>query len=124
MDDEYRRALMLRTLNPGNWEDRIVIVHGTDTMIDTAAYFAAHGGDLLGSKVIVFTGASRPALMRDTDADGNVASAIMAARLLPPGIYIAMHGQVFSHDACHKSSGGTFHFKEGCHPFELVMKPR
>jgi L-asparaginase len=69
---------------------RIVITHGTDTMADTAAVLAA-----LGDKTIVLTGAMQPARMRRTDAVFNVGFAWAAVQLLPPGVYIAMNGEVF-----------------------------
>ncbi len=122
MDDTYREGLMLYALGAGNFEQRIVIVHGTDAMIETAEYFAAKAGDRLDDRVIVFTGSLRPAYMRETDADANIGSAIIAARMLPQGIYIAMHGQIFGYDQCSKSDSGTFHFKEGCQPFRLQLQ--
>ncbi|TYO99066.1 asparaginase [Geothermobacter ehrlichii] len=70
--------------------ERIVITHGTDTMVET-------GRALLGiaGKTLVLTGAMLPARFRSTDALFNVASAITAVQLLPPGVYIAMHGRIF-----------------------------
>jgi L-asparaginase len=69
---------------------KIVITHGTDTMITTANALAGITG-----KTIVLTGAMQPARFRSTDAVFNVASAIMAAQILPEGVYIAMNGQIF-----------------------------
>ncbi len=77
---------------------RIVITHGTDTMVDTAKY-------LLGipNKTIVFTGAMEPARSRYTDATFNVGCAIAAVQTLAPGVYIAMNGQVYSADRVRKN---------------------
>jgi L-asparaginase len=69
---------------------KIVITHGTDTMITTANALAGITG-----KTIVLTGAMQPARFRSTDAVFNVASAMMAAQILPEGVYIAMNGQIF-----------------------------
>jgi L-asparaginase len=69
---------------------RILVTHGTDTMIDTARAL----GDV-GDRTVVFTGAMQPASLRSSDAVFNVGFAIGAARLLPPGVYLAMNGEVF-----------------------------
>jgi L-asparaginase len=71
--------------------DKIVITHGTDTMVDTARYLLGIEG-----KTIVFTGALEPARSRYTDAIFNVGCAIGAVQALPPGVYIAMNGRVFA----------------------------
>ena len=71
-------------------ETRIVITHGTDTMTDTAKALAAIGG-----KTIVLTGALSPARFAETDAPFNLGMAFACAQVAPPGVYIAMSGQVF-----------------------------
>lgn len=71
-------------------EIAIVITHGTDTMLDTAAVL--HEAGLGNEKTIILTGALRPAAMRDTDADFNLGLAYAAALLATPGIYIALNG--------------------------------
>ena len=76
----------------------IVITHGTDTMIDTAKALAKVAG-----KTIVLTGAMQPARFRHTDAVFNIASAMMAAQTLPPGVYIVMNGQIFDPHATRKN---------------------
>ncbi len=68
----------------------IVVTHGTDTMAITAQALVD-----IPDKTIVFTGAMQPAKFRMTDAVFNIASAIIAAQTLPPGVYITMNGQVF-----------------------------
>lgn len=70
--------------------DRIVITHGTDTMVETGRALAGIHG-----KTIVLTGAMQPARFRSTDALFNVASAITAAQTLPHGVYLAMNGRIF-----------------------------
>ncbi len=69
---------------------RIVVTHGTDTMIQTAKALLG-----LAGKTIVLTGSMQPARFKSTDATFNVGVAIGAAQVLPPGVYIAMNGQVF-----------------------------
>ena len=68
-----------------------VITHGTDTMAETAE--ALQG---LTGKTIVLTGALTPARFRTTDAIFNVGMAVAAVQASPPGVYIAMSGQVFT----------------------------
>ena len=74
-------------------EDRIVITHGTDTMVKTAEVLSAFQG-----KTIVLTGALAPAIFKDSDAVFNIGCAIAAVQTLSPGVYITMNGQVFDYD--------------------------
>lgn len=71
-------------------EDRVVITHGTDTMPQTAEKL-----QLIVGKTIVLTGAMSPARFRCTDAPFNAGFALAAVQTLPPGVYIAMNGQLF-----------------------------
>lgn len=68
----------------------IVIIHGTDTMTQTAEVLQ----DIPG-KVIIFTGAMQPARMRNSDAAFNLGVAIGALQCLSDGVYIAMSGRIF-----------------------------
>jgi L-asparaginase len=70
--------------------ERIVVTHGTDTMIQTAKALQGVAG-----KTIVLTGSMQPARFKSTDAAFNVGVAIGAVQVLPPGVYIAMNGQIF-----------------------------
>ena len=78
--------------------DRILITHGTDTMVQTAKKLA----DIQG-KTIVLTGALKPALFKTTDAIFNIGCAVTAVQTLQPGIYIVMNGCVFTHDHVRKN---------------------
>jgi L-asparaginase len=69
---------------------RILITHGTDTMVETAGALKDIGG-----KTIVLTGALEPALFKTSDAVFNIGCAIGAVQVLPPGVYIAMNGRIF-----------------------------
>ncbi|WP_144820654.1 asparaginase domain-containing protein [Marinobacter piscensis] len=77
---------------------RILITHGTDTMADTAQALSSVNG-----KTIVLTGAMQPARMRRSDAVFNLGFAWAALQLLPPGVYIAMNGEVFEAGAVRKN---------------------
>ena len=77
-------------------ESRLLITHGTDTMVDTAKVLAAERS--LANKVIVLVGAMVPFSVSGSDALFNLGSAIMALELANPGVYIAMHGRLFGYD--------------------------
>lgn len=86
-------------------EKAIVIVHGTDTMKETAAVL---GAAELG-KTIVLTGAMIPYSIANSDALFNLGFATAAAQILPPGVYVAMNGQVFAWDNVTKNrAAGVF----------------
>ena len=74
-------------------EPRIIITHGTDTMVQTAAELASITG-----KTIVLTGALEPAGFKTSDAMFNIGAAMTAVQTLPAGVYITMNGAVFDHD--------------------------
>ncbi|WP_417612862.1 asparaginase domain-containing protein [Parasphingorhabdus sp.] len=77
--------------------DKILVTHGTDTMVQTARVLS----DIAG-KTIVLTGAMQPATLRNSDAEFNVGFALAATQTLPPGVYIAMNGEVFDPEKVHK----------------------
>jgi L-asparaginase len=72
-------------------EDRILITHGTDTMVDTASKLA----DEIKDKTIVITGAMIPYTFGSSDGLFNLGSALAYVQSMPPGIYIAMNGRCF-----------------------------
>jgi L-asparaginase len=68
----------------------VLITHGTDGMVATALVLQD-----LGDKRIVLTGALQPAAFAESDAIFNIGCAIGAVQSKPPGVYIAMNGEVF-----------------------------
>lgn len=88
LTDDDRR--IIRAAVESATEEKFVITHGTDTMIDTAKVLEGIPG-----KTIVLTGSMYPARFRDSDAVFNLGCAVIAAQTLQPGIYIAMNGQIF-----------------------------
>jgi len=78
---------------------RIVITHGTDTMVETAAALARG----VSGKTVVLTGAMIPYAFGSSDGLFNLGSALSFAQVLPPGVYIAMNGQHFSWDRVRKN---------------------
>ena len=79
-------------------EERIIIIHGTDTMVDTAKFL-----EDIEDKTIVLTGAMQPARFKKTDAIFNSGFAFAAALSLDKGVYIAMSGRIFSSDNVRKN---------------------
>ncbi|MCG8427426.1 MAG: asparaginase domain-containing protein [Chromatiales bacterium] len=70
--------------------EKILITHGTDTMVDTARALGE-----VTDKTVVFVGAMQPARLRVSDAFFNIGYAVAAVQMLPWGVYVAMNGQVF-----------------------------
>ncbi len=89
LTDADRAAIVARAAAAE--EAHIVITHGTDTMTETARALAA----VAPGKTIVLTGALSPARFAESDAAFNLGMAFAAAQIAPPGVYIAMSGQLF-----------------------------
>lgn len=100
--DEIDRELIRRACL-GSVADKILITHGTDTMIETARVLS----DIL-DKVIVLTGASQPYRFSESDAEFNIGVAFGALNVLDNGVYIAMNGRVYPWDKCEKNPDGRF----------------
>ena len=94
-------------------EERIVITHGTDTMVETAAVLGEAGL----AKTVILTGAMVPYIFNNSDAVFNLGCALTAVQLLPHGVYIAMNGRVFGWDRVRKNRElGVFEEKESAGP--------
>ncbi len=80
---------------------RILITHGTDTIVNTAKYLAESD---LEDKTIVLTGAMIP-IAFGTSSDGffNLGSALAFVQTLPIGIYICMNGRYYNWDKVKKN---------------------
>ena len=79
--------------------DKIIITHGTDTMVKTAEFVARHIKD----KIIILTGAMIPIKFCSSDGLFNLGSALSFAQVLDPGVYITMNGQYFYWDNVRKN---------------------
>jgi L-asparaginase len=100
MSDEDR-ALIVDACRTSD-EPRIVITHGTDTMVDTARTLAAIFLPE-GQKTIVLTGAMIPYAFGSSDGLFNLGSALSFVQVLRPGVYIAMNGRYFHGDRVRKN---------------------
>ncbi len=92
LTDADRKRILAAVRELAMQRDAILVIHGTDTLELT--------GELLCEALpepavpILLTGAMRPYEFRDSDAQQNVTEALLAARLVPPGVYAVMHGRV------------------------------
>src|SRR5579884_4204748 len=71
----------------------VVITHGTDTMVETGLVLQSGVPDL--TIPVVMTGAMTPLGFEGSDGLQNLTESLLAARILPPGVYLAMHNQIF-----------------------------
>jgi L-asparaginase len=88
MTDDDRRLLFEKI--SADEHQHVVVIHGTDTMIETARRLRG-----IPNKVIVLTGAIEPARSKVSDAPFNVGSAVAALQILPAGVYIAFNGRIY-----------------------------
>jgi L-asparaginase len=94
MTDEQRLTLCARI--QASPENRVVVIHGTDTLVTSAlAAYQAKRPD----QVVVFTGAMVPAFCAQSDALFNLGMAIAAVQCQPAGVWVACSGKIF--DARH-----------------------
>lgn len=89
IDDDDRD--LLRRIIEARPHRHVLVTHGTDTMVETAAVLQT-----IPDKVIVLTGALNPARFQGSDAVFNVGCAVGAVQILPDGVYIAMNGRVWN----------------------------
>lgn len=84
-------------------EQRIVITHGTGTMVETARVIANKKLD----KTIVLTGAMVPYTMYGSDCLFNIGTALALVQTLPSGVYIGMNGECFDPFATKKNQNAS-----------------
>jgi len=72
-------------------EDKILIIHGTDTMVETARLL----GNSIKDKTVVLTGAMVPYKFGSSDGLFNLGSSLAFVQTLPHGVYISMNGKYF-----------------------------
>jgi L-asparaginase len=103
MGDEDRQRILASC--QAAKEHAIVIIHGTDTMKETAAVLGAANLE----RTIVLTGAMIPYEIANSDALFNLGFACGVAQILTPGVYVAMNGKVFPWDNVQKNrAAGVF----------------
>ena len=92
MSDSDRRLVLESCRSAA--EERIVVTHGTDTIVETARVL----GEATLAKTIVLTGAMIPWAFGSSDGLFNLGSALSFVQALPPGVYVAMNGLSFPWD--------------------------
>ncbi len=97
MNDEDRNLILSKCLECS--EDRVVVTHGTDTMVQTAKLL----GDQIKNKVIILFGSMIPHSINNSDALFNLGVVLNAVQNKTNGVYIAMNGQVFDFDKVEKN---------------------
>lgn len=97
MTDEDRELILSQCIKCD--EEKIIITHGTDTMVETALLLQKSGIN----KTIVLTGAMIPYTFGSSDGLYNMGSAMAFVQTLPVGVYIAMNGRYFTADNVQKN---------------------
>ena len=96
MTDDDRQVI--RAAVAGCAATRVLITHGTDTMVATARALTEIAG-----KTIVLTGALQPGRFSDSDAAFNLGLAFGAVQLCSAGVYVVANGTVFPADRVRKN---------------------
>ena len=93
MTDEDRVKILAAVKTELARSDAVIVLHGTDTLSVTGELLHKELGDGL-TKPVILTGAMRPYEFKDSDTLQNVTEALLAARLVEPGVYVVMHNRV------------------------------
>ncbi|HLE10705.1 MAG TPA: asparaginase domain-containing protein [Bacteriovoracaceae bacterium] len=107
MDDDDREFISVCIKKHLKSDCPVVVLHGTDTMADSAKYCYERLVDV--KHPVIFTGAMRPLGLDDSDAFQNFVEAIFASKIVAPAIYISFHNQLFKAPKVRKNlERGTF----------------
>jgi L-asparaginase len=91
MDD---RKMMARIIMESN-QEQFIIIHGTDTMDQTAAFL----DEVIEDKQIILTGAMMPFSIDPVEATTNFSMALAFAHASSQkGVFICMHGLIDTHE--------------------------
>ena len=108
LDINQKERELIKESVLGCEEEKIIITHGTDTMVETAKFL-----EDIDNKTIVLTGSMQPARFKKTDAVFNSGFAFAAAQSLENGVYIVMNGKIFNSDNVRKNIDlGRFESKD------------
>ena len=97
MRSEDREEILKKSIDCP--ESRIIITHGTDTMVETARVL----GKNLKEKTVVLVGAVIPYAFGASDALFNLGCGFAAVQTLRQGVYITMNGKIFPWDHVRKN---------------------
>ena len=99
IDDADRQRLVEAVRRSSS--KRVVVTHGTDTLLETAQWLASSGA--AAGKAVVLTGAMKPERFKDSDACFNLGAAVGATAVLPAGaVYVTMGGRVVDAARCRR----------------------
>ena len=97
MTSEDRKEILKKCIEC--LENKIIVTHGTDTMVETAQVLGKHAR----GKTIVLVGAMIPYAFGASDALFNLGCAFSAVQALFQGVYITMNGKIFTWDNVRKN---------------------
>lgn len=97
MTDADRKIVLENCKNTK--EDKILITHGTDTIVETAKILA----NSIKDKTIILTGAMIPYKFGSSDGLFNLGSSLAFVQILQHGVYISMNGKYFHWDNVRKN---------------------
>ena len=101
------RKLLVKTIQNSK-SDKIIIIHGTDTMNKSAKFVSKRIKD----KKIVFTGAMKPYEIEKVEATSNFMYGLGFLENCNNGVYISMHGICKKFDKIRKNyKKGVFYEK-------------
>ena len=104
IDDKDREKL--RTLISSSSSSKILIIHGTDTMDQTAKYLSEE----VQNKTVVLTGAMKPFSIDPTEGTANFSMSFgFLLNSMKKGVFIGMHGIVTEYENIVKNrTNGVF----------------
>jgi L-asparaginase len=97
MTNEDRNLILSKCLECN--ENKVVITHGTDTMVETAQFL----GEAIKDKVVILFGSMIPYSIDNSDALFNLGVALSAVQSKENGVYITMNGKVFNWNNVYKN---------------------
>jgi L-asparaginase len=97
MRDEDRQEILKSCMDCQ--EDKIIVTHGTDTMVETAQVL----GKNIRGKTVVLVGAMVPYAFGASDALFNLGCSFSAVQALQQGVYVTMNGKIFPWDNVRKN---------------------
>ena len=107
MNEDDRAFLLLMIKKEMKSKNPIVVLHGTDSMALSASYCQEKIKNI--EVPLIFTGAMKPLGFLDSDASQNVTEALLAAKIIRPGVYISFHNRIFDVPNVKKNKeAGTF----------------
>lgn len=97
--DDNDRNVIVDAINSAA-ERAIIITHGTGTMGQSARWIS----ERVSGKTVILTGAMRPHSLSFSDGIFNVGGAVIAAQIMPDGVYGVMNGRIFEADSLNKNT--------------------